>query len=246
MIRVVLSLGVLAAALPASAQMVGQRAAALLDVIIANNCTLTKAEAVATLPDMGFTRREYRGLMKELAGAGMVTLTDGAATVAEGLCPSPSAQALLPFQEQYIAILRHNGCQLQTGEAESLFPRLGMEANLAAELEEGLVDSGIAEVDNGALRVGPDYCIADEDFASMPLLELNAEERHLIEVLETGNCTLLQSEISISFPQDGMTPEEAQAAVNSLLASGAALAVRGGGRIWVSPEMCQPWSERNN
>ncbi len=236
----------LAAGLPASGQEVSQRAAALLDVIVAHGCTMTKAEAATALPDLGFTRGEYRGLMKELVDAGRVTLADGAATVAEGLCPSAQPQALLPFQEQYIAILRHNGCQLQTGEAESLFPRFGMEANMAAELEEGLVDSGIAGVSGGALKIGPAYCIADDSFPSLPLLELNALERHLVEVLEIGSCTLVQSEIEATFPQDSMQPDEARAAVASLLASGAALAVEGGDRVWLSPEICQPWSERKN
>jgi len=48
--------------------------------------------------------------------------------------------------------------------------------------------------------------------------ELTADERHLVEIMETGYCTLMQSEIEISFPQDGMEPEVAQAAVKSLSA----------------------------
>jgi hypothetical protein len=238
----------LAVALPAASQEVSQQAAALLDVIIANNCGMTKEEAAATLPGLGFPRQEYRVLMKELKDTGMVVLSGGSATVAEGLCPAPAPSQVftVPYQEQYIAILRHNGCQLQTGEAGSLFPKYGMDANLAAELEEGLVDSGIAQITDGALHIGPEYCVPDEAFPSLPLLDLNYEEQHLIEGLEMFNCSLVLSEIDLTYPQDGQSPEAARAAVESLLASGAARAVSGGDRVWISPDICKPWSERGH
>ncbi len=240
-------------AMPASAQAVSQRAAALLDVIIANGCAMSKDEAAARLPGLGYARPEYRALLNELKNAGMVMLSPRAATVAGGHCPlappppmapSVGARVLVPAQVQYIAVLRHNGCQLQTGEASSLFPKYGMDAGLASELEEGLVDSGVAIISEGALHIGPAYCIADERFPAAP--DLTAEERHLVEVLETGSCTLLQSQIALSFPQDGMSAAEAQAAVSSLLASGGAMAVQGGDRIWLSPALCEPWSERKD
>jgi len=241
-------IGVLSAALPAGAQTVSPRAAALLDVLIANDCGMSKAEAAAKLPDLGFSRREYRGLIGELNAAGMVTLSRGAAQVVEVLCPAApvAVQPLTSFQEQYISIIRHNGCAVYGDEAETLFPAYGMEADLAYELEAGLVESGIAYVYGEALRIKPEYCIADEAFAATPARALTAEERHLVEVLESGYCTLVQSEIEISFPQDGMEPEVAQAAVKSLLASGLVMAVEGGDRIWAAPAICQPWSEREN
>ena len=238
----------LAAALPAAGQELSQRAAVLLDVIIANNCSMTRDEAAATLPELGFARREYRALMTELKDSGMVVLSGDAATVAEGQCPAraPSQVFVVPYQEQYIAILRHNGCQLQTGEAASLFPKYGMDANLAAELEEGLVESGIAQITNGALHIGPEYCVPDEAFPTLPLLELDYEEQHLIEGLEMYNCSLVLSEIDQTYPRDSQSPEAARAAVESLLASGAARAVSGGDRVWISPEICKPWSERGH
>ncbi len=243
--RIALSLVLLLTALPASAQELSQRAASLLDLIIENDCAMTKAEAATALPAAGFTRREYRGLMKELKDASAVTLSEGTATVVVGVCAS-SAPILVPLQEQYLAILRHNGCQRRSDEAGSLFPRFGLEANVATELEEGLVDSGIAVFADGALRIGPEYCIAVEDFPTLPFLELTSDEQHLVEILETGSCTVVQSQIDVSFPQDGMQPAAARAAVESLLASGAAQAVTSGDRVWLSPEICRPWSERRS
>ena len=248
MIKPLALAGMMLAALPASAQAVGQRAAALLDIIIANDCAMSKDQAAESLPPLGFQRRETLRLSRELKAAGMISVVDDVLTVNEEFCPAATEQArpLMPFQEQYISILRHNGCQLMTGESTSLFPKYGMEAGLASELEEGLVDRGIAEISGGALHVGPAYCIADEAFASLPLLDLSVDEVHLVELLEIGNCSLVQSEIELTFPRDGMPADAAKAAVASLLASGAALAVEGGDRIWLSPAFCQPWSERKN
>ncbi len=255
--RALLAAVLLAAGGEAPAQAVSQRAAALLDVIIENGCTLTRDDAARILPPLGYGRRETARLSRELTAAGMVVMAGQALVAEDGLCPvapamrrpetpaaAPDASApLTGMQERYISILRHNGCRLRTGEAERLFPKYGMDMGLASELEEGLVDGGIAVIADAALQIGPDYCLPDEAFTGNPAL--SADAQHLIEILETGSCTLVQSEIAISFPQDGMPPEVAAAAVASLLASGGALAVRGGDRIWLSPALCRPWSERN-
>jgi len=242
-------IGLMSVVMPAAAQTVTDAPSlAVIDLIMENGCSISNEEAAQIFPAAGFTRKQVRAIARDLMTQGILQEQNGRLVLQDERCNIGGAGLpdLVPFQEQFIAILRHNGCQVAGVELETLFPKYGMDANLAAELEEGLVDGGFAELENWTLRVGSDFCIADEAFASLPLLELSAEERHLIEILETGSCTLLQSEIATSFPQDGMTADEAQAAVDSLLASGAAMAVTGGDRIWVSSEKCQPWSERRN
>ncbi len=242
-------IGLLSAALPAAAQTVTDAPSlAVMDLILENGCSISNEEAAQIFPAAGFERKQVRAIAKDLMEQGILQEQNRRLVLMDARCNARGAgmPQLLPFQEKFISILRHNGCEVEGVELETLFPAYGMEANLAAELEEGLVDGGIATLNNWTLRIGPDYCIADEAFAPLPQLALSDDEKHLIEILETGSCTLLQSEISISFPQDSMAPEAAQAAVDSLLASGAAMAVSGGDRIWVSSAHCQPWSERNN
>ena len=249
MIKALTFLGILLAGLPVGAQTVTDAPSlAVIDLILENGCSVSNEEAAQIFPAAGFTRNQVRGIARDLMQIGLLQEQNGRLVLQDARCNVGGAglPPLVPFQEQFVSILRHNGCQFQGAELEYLFPRYGMDMNLAAELEEGLVDGGIATVENGVLSIGPEFCIPDEAFAALPQLALTAEEQHLVEILETGSCTLLQSEIEISFPQDSMTPEAAQAAVDSLLASGVAMAVRGGDRIWVSSEKCQPWSERNN
>jgi len=241
-------LGVFLAALPVSAQTVTDAPSlAIMDLIAENGCSISESEASQLFPAARISREMVRKGIAELLGQGALQFQGDRIVLVSGRCNSGAdLPSLVPFQEQYISIVRHNGCQFQGAERATLFPRYGMDINLAAELEEGLVDSGIAQVQNDTLTIGPGFCIPDAAFAARTLPELTVDERHLVEILETGYCTLVQSEIEISFPQGGMEPEQAQAAAGSLLASGLAMAVEGGDRIWVSPAVCQPWSERKN
>ena len=115
-----------------------------------------------------------------------------------------------PQVQEFLTIMAANNCQISEEAVRSVFPAAGMDADLAFDIGENLMDAGLASFsETQDLVVTAPTCVGGAPMEAGGSLLDNPRVQEFLTILAANGCRIGEDDVRSVFPAAGMDADEA-------------------------------------
>ncbi len=139
----------------------------LRTAIKGTGCSMTEAQAEATLPPLGMDLEEAEDIAGAWIDQGLASFEGRALVLDPGFCAGGGDGASLDGgmteADRLAQVIRDNGCAMSGAQAEAELPAMGFTEGSVEPIVEGWMNAGLATLDGGILTLSHEFCAGTVD-----------------------------------------------------------------------------------
>lgn len=226
-----------------------ERREAFIAMVAAEGCTVAEDDADRVMDAAGFTYTEANDILDALMAEGVATF-DGAELVLDSsVCTPAGSTAAAPAapdapsadgrREEFIAVVRGNGCTMTEDEADLLLPAAGFDKDESRTIARALMSEGLASAEGDSFALGTELCGTASGAVAAgggAVAAVGDPTERFLALVRDNNCALTEAQAEGMLAGIGMTMEETIPIVNGLLDAGKASF--SGGVLTLNEDVC--------
>lgn len=212
----------------------------LFGAVQASGCTMSEAEAEATLPGLGLDMEQAEDIAGGWIAEGKAEFRGNELVLLAPFCTAAATgggtggdTAGGSDADRMAAAIRENGCRMTGDEAEATLVPLGFSEDTAGTIAQQWIADGLATFEGDSLVLGPALCAGGD--AGAPAGGGDTAER-LAQVIRDNGCRMTGADAEARLPGMGFTEEGVGRIVDAWM--GAGFAALEGDSLVIGDKLC--------